>query len=104
MPKVRAGSWHRWDSTMAWAFYHHLLAFARAGSHPPQPPLLQTWPWAQQVPEEYPGVCSPPSSVFRNGEAAVEPSAICSVKCEMIQQQNIIGVFHIVKTFAEQQG
>lgn len=64
----------------------------------PQPPLLQTWPWAQQVPEGYPGVCSPPSSVFRNGGGRSGTfCAICSV-CEMIQQQNIIDVFHIVKT------
>lgn len=68
------------------------------GGQPPPPPLPQTWPWAQQVPEGYPGVCSPPSSVFRNGGGRSGTfCAICSV-CEMIQQQNIIDVFHIVKT------
>lgn len=41
---------------------------------------------------------SPIHSVFRNGGGRSGTfCAICSV-CEMIQQQNIIDVFHIVKT------
>ena len=99
MPKVTAGSWHRWFSTMPRAFYHHLPLHLPGWAATPTPSaLLQTWPWAQQVPEGYPGVHSPPSSVFRNGGGRSGTfCAICSV-CEMIQQQNIIDVFHIVKT------
>lgn len=84
---------------MARAFYHHLPLHLPGRAATPTPSaLLQTWPWAQQVPEGYPGVHSPPSSVFRNGGGRSGTfCAICSV-CEMIQQQNIIDVFHIVKT------
>lgn len=65
------------------------------GSHSP---LLLMWLQGQQVPEGTQESGSPLCSVFRNGGGRSGTfCAICSV-CEMIQQQNIIDVFHIVKT------